>query len=100
MYEYYLEIKLEIQLSEPNNYENLTCKYIFYSPDPNEKNPIIFKDDNILVNKTNSLSQGFQYLISEINDEKYKDKEYIEKIRYDTSEISQKSIKSIKSIKL
>ena len=100
MYEYYLEIKLEIQLSEPNNYENLTCKYIFYSPDPNEKNPIIFKDDNILVNKTNSLSQGFHYLISEINDEKYKDKEYIEKIRYDTSEMSQKSIKSIKSKKI
>ena len=82
--EYYLIIKLEIELyniNDLNNQDNLYCKYIAYLPD--SKNEISFKEDNILTYKTYSLSQGFEYLISEINDENYKNVKYIEHIKKD-----------------
>ena len=67
--EYNLTIKLEIGLYDLINKDNLYCKYIVYLPDSN--NAISFKEDNILFYKTYSPSQGFEYLISEINNEKY-----------------------------
>ena len=71
-YDYYLKIKLNFQKGETrnNNYiYNISCKYIFYQPENNQE--LTFKDNNILINGINSVYQGFQYLISEINDEKY-----------------------------
>ena len=75
--EYNLRIKLEIEKYEDTNIkDNYYCKYILYLPD--SKKEKIFKDDNILKYKTNSPSQGFNYMIYEINDESYKNKEYID----------------------
>ena len=37
-----------------------------------------YKDENILINDTNSLNQGFQYMLYDINSEFYKNIEYQE----------------------
>ena len=87
--EYYLAIKLEIELYDLNNQDNLYCRYIVYLPD--SKNEISFKEDNILEYKTYSFSQGFEYLISEINKEKYKNIKYIENIKKDLNIDNQNS---------
>ena len=72
---YDLKIKLQFKKEEKRFLDtlyNISCKYTFYPP--NKDDIKAFKDDNILVNKTNSLSQGFNYLILEINDSKYEDR--------------------------
>ena len=78
---YKLRMKLEIAKYDEIEIDRdiLFCKYIFYLPDSN--NEKLFKEDNILKYKTNSPSQGFNYMISEINDESYKNIEYIENIQ-------------------
>jgi len=48
---------------------NITCKYTFFQPINNK--PHSFIEDNILINRTNSLTTGFQFLIYEINNECY-----------------------------
>ena len=60
---------------------NISCEYIFYPPN-NKIKEISFKEENILVNKTNSPSQGFNFLILEINNDIYKNIEYLEKWEY------------------
>ena len=85
--EYNLTIKLEIELYNSNykdDKDNLYCKYIFYLPDSNDE--ISFKEDNILTYKTFSSSQGFEYLISEINNENYKNIKYIDNKKKNVSE--------------
>ena len=52
-----------------NELYNITCFYNFYSPIDNNK--IIFKDENILINLTNSNLEGFGYMINEINNKEY-----------------------------
>ena len=53
---------------------NIKCFYKFYSPNLNVASNQTFKEDNILLNKTNSKTQGFYYLINEINEEYFKEK--------------------------
>ena len=66
-----LKIKLELEKEEKNidDIFNITCKYIFFEPINNK--PHSFIEENILINRTNSLTVGFQFLIYEINNECY-----------------------------
>lgn len=66
-----LKIKLDLKNEEKDidGIYNITCKYIFFQPYNNK--PLSFTDQNILINKTNSLTNGFQFLIYEINNECY-----------------------------
>ena len=73
-YNYNLKINLhfkKIGLDKNTGLYDIQCIYYFFSPGNNEIET--FKEENILINKTNSKLQGFQFLIEEINNEKYKD---------------------------
>ena len=71
-------LKFDIELKNEGK-NNIEATYIFYAP-KNEKDKLSFyKDENILINGTESNLQGFNFMINEINQEKYKDLEYPEK---------------------
>ena len=73
--EYELKIGLEFQIIDKANNDslfNVECNYKFYSPDLKISPNQTFKEENILLNKTNSKTQGFEYLVSEINEEYFK----------------------------
>jgi len=75
---YNLRIKLDIREENYNNNSdstnNITCFYTFY--DPIDNKTYKFKDINILINGTNSLINGFEIMLFEINSERYKNLEY------------------------
>lgn len=77
---YKLKIKLDIRKDNNDNNSdsiyNFSCIYTFY--DPINNSPYTYKDENILINSTNSLNQGFQHMIYNINSEFYKNLEYQE----------------------
>ena len=77
---YNLKIKLDIRKEDYDNNSdstyNISCIYTFY--DPINNSPYTYKDENILINRTNSLNQGFQYMVYNINSEFYKNLEYQE----------------------
>ena len=81
IYNYDLILKLDF-IKEKNNdnsdpeIENITCFYTFFDPINYEQTR--FRESNILINGINSISQGSEYLIYEINNEIYKDIEYKE----------------------
>lgn len=78
LHNYNLRIKLEFIKdvnSHTSNIYSIKCIYTFYEPIKNE--PICFKDEDILINGINTISQGFYYFLISINDESYKNKEYI-----------------------
>jgi hypothetical protein len=69
---------MELEFSRVDNEErnknglyDIKCIYTFFPGDNNEIQS--YKDENILVNKTKSRDQGFEYLLNEINNEKYQD---------------------------
>ena len=67
---FYIELK-----NEGKN--NIEATYIFYDP-KNEKDKLSFyKDENILINGTESNLQGFNFMISDINQDKYKGLDYL-----------------------
>ena len=76
---YNLKIKLDIRKEEYNNNSNSTynisCFYTFY--DPINNSIYKYKDENILFNGTNSLNQGYQFMLYQINNECYKNLKYI-----------------------
>ena len=78
--DYNLKIKLDIRKEEYNNNSdstyNISCIYTFY--DPINNSAYTYKDENILINGTNSLNQGFQHMLYNINSEFYKNIEYQE----------------------
>ena len=72
-YEYNLDIKLEFQREKENNEDfiyNIFCIYNFYEPIKYEN--LKFKEENILINGIKSKSEGFKYLLKEINNVKFK----------------------------
>jgi len=77
---YNLKIKLDIKEEDYNNNSdstyNISCLYTFYDPINNSIHK--YEDKNILINGTNSLNQGFQLLLYNINNECYKNLEYQE----------------------
>ena len=77
---YNLKIKLDIRKEEYNNNSNSTynisCFYTFY--DPIRISTYKYKDENILINATNSKNQGFQFMLYQKNNECYKDLKYQE----------------------
>ena len=77
---YNLKIKLDIRKEEYNNNRystyNISCLYTFY--DPISNSIYKYKDENILINDTNSKKQGFQFMLYQINNECYKNLEYKE----------------------
>jgi len=78
--DYNLKIKLDIRKEDYNHNDdstyNISCLYTFY--DPINKTAYKYKDENILINGTNSLKQGFQFMLYQINSEFYKDLKYQE----------------------
>ena len=88
---YSLRIKLEFKRKEKNkivnNRYNISCFYTFYPPISN-CDEIVFKDENIF---NNSLSEGFNDLLLEINDNKYKYIEYLDKKGNNSNYQSEKS---------
>ena len=92
IYDYRLRIKLNFKKEEDKNSDNdafnIDCIYTFYTPDINEGK--MYKDDNILKNGTNSITQGFEYLIKEINNDSYQNIKYINDNIQNQSKINQK----------
>ena len=90
MLNYNLRIKLDIRKENYNNNSdstyNISCLYTFYDPINNSIHK--YKDENILINGTNSLNQGFQFMLYQINNECYKNVEYKEFIMLYKSESS------------
>ena len=85
-----LNFQNEGESKNSDNIFNISCKYIFYEPYSN--NPISFIDYNILINGTYSNSNGFEFLIIEINNDKYKDiKEKVKDINKDSKNSIKKS---------
>ena len=80
-----LELIREKENINDNNIYNITAYYTFF--DPLKKNYLKYKDSNILINKTNSNLQGFEFMLSDINSAKYKD------IKYSYEEYGIKNIK-------
>ena len=89
--EYMLTIKLDLIREKENinnnNIYNITAIYSFF--DPLKKYFLTYKDTNILINKTNSNLQGFQFMLYDINCDKYKD------VKYSYEECYKKNIKKI-----
>ena len=84
-YNYKLRINIYLKKEKSNNdddnLDNITCKYYFYDPINNKE--FCFIDTNVLKYGTNSLENGFEFLIDKINSQDYEDvkyKEYIENI--------------------
>jgi len=80
--EYLLKINLELikekDEENKNNDEiyNITAYYTFFEPMKNQC--FKFKEENVLINKTNSNTQGFQFMLHNINCNKYKNVKYSE----------------------
>ena len=77
LWNYKLRIKLDIRKENYNNNDstyNISFLYTFYDPIDNSIHK--YKDENILINGTNSLNQGFQFMLYQINSECYKNLEY------------------------
>ena len=76
--DYKLKITLNFNKEDSNNSNpyiyNITCIYKFIDPINNKD--FTYKEDNILYNKTNSNSQGFIFLLEQINSEIYKNINY------------------------
>jgi len=96
---YNLKIKLDIKKEDYNinsdSTYNISCLYTFYEPINNST--YTYKDENILINGTNSLNQGFQYMLYKINSEWYKDLKYQEfdlknKLEYNKRKNEEKDI--------
>ena len=78
-YSYNLIIKLEFKRENKINYNsiyNITCFLSFYEPIHNEQ--MIFKEENILINRTDSNSNGFKSFINEINNKTFENIKYKE----------------------
>jgi len=72
------EINLTNNINNDNNNNNIFNIDAFYKfNDTKNKSISTYKDKNILINRTNSLEQGFNYMILNINS-KRKKKEYVE----------------------
>ena len=80
LYNYCLELKLQFVHDESNIIHNknviynISCIYTFYNPINKSKKSL--KDYNILINQTYSNSNGFLYMMEEINNESFKSLEY------------------------
>ena len=78
--EYILKINLELILEKENinedNICNITAYYTFYEPFNQRR--FKYKEENVLINKTNSMLQGFQFMIYDINSGIYKSIKYSE----------------------
>ena len=98
---YKLRINLYFKKEESDNNKNedihnISCKYIFYDLIDNRE--FSFLETNILKYGTNSLTNGFEFMIDKINSKYYKDikyKEFIDDISKNIS-ANKKNIKPIK----
>ena len=80
-FNYYLKVKLEINREQINNNTdssifNTSCIYTFYEPIANK--PKKYIEENILINGINSHSQGFHFLLYDLNSPIYEKIEYNE----------------------
>ena len=97
---YNLNIQLDFKDEENNNIKgikDITCIYTFFEPITNK--PYRFRENNILINGTNSEMTGFQYLITKINSDIYKNIDNFDNIEnidliYDNDPLNKDSNKS------
>ena len=98
---YMLKINLEL-IKEKNNNNidniyNITAYFTFFEPFKHKS--LRFKEENVLINKTNSNLQGFQFMLYEMNCKKYKDiqysEEFLHKKEIDSSDDEKDKVNSI-----
>ena len=98
IHEYKLKIDLEFQkIDEIGPVFNISCNYKFYSPNFDILN---FKEENILLNKVDSKTQNFKFLLNEINDKKFERIKFQESSQKEINYISDNSFEKTKSINL
>ena len=103
--EYLLKINLELikekennniilNNNSKNNIKNITAYYTFFEPVKNRC--LEFKEENVLINKTNSNLQGFQLMLYNMNKGCYKNIKYSEEF-LDKNEINFLNYENIKA---
>ena len=78
--EYMLKINVELiqekELNEKDKILNITAYFYFFEPLNNTC--LKYKEENVLINKTDSNLQGFNYMLYDMNSQKYKNIKYSE----------------------
>ena len=69
-------LKLDIELKNIDKY-NIEAIYTMYDPKNENVKLSSYKDENILIRGTESNLQGFNFMISDINQDKYKGLDYL-----------------------
>ena len=69
-------LKLDIELKNIDKY-NIEAIYTMYDPKNENVKLSSYKDENILIHGTESNLQGFNFMISDINQDKYKGLDYL-----------------------
>ena len=97
---YMLKIDLELIREDKNinndNIYNITALYTFYEPLHYKKKK--YKDENVFINGTNSLLQGFQFMLYDINNEMYEEIKYNKEINYINIEENEELIENNNNI--
>ena len=77
---YMIQINIKLRKEQENinnnNIYNITADYIFFEPLSHKQ--LKYKDENILINKTDSNLQGFQFMLYDMNSKKYNKIKYSE----------------------
>ena len=74
-FDMFLELNKEnIENKNDNEIFFIGCIYKVKNPNDNNKKYFCYKDENILIDKTNSKFQGFAFLVDDLNSEKYNNK--------------------------
>ena len=87
--EYKLKIGLEFKIIDKDEKNdsvfNINCLYKIYSSNLDNN---IFKEENILLNKTNSKTQGFIYLINEIKENNFDEIKFLKNAKKEIKKAS------------
>ena len=76
MLKFNVELIQEKELNEKDKILNITAYFYFFEPLNNTC--LKYKEENVLINKTDSNLQGFNYMLYDMNSQKYKNIKYSE----------------------
>ena len=68
----------EKELKNKEDVYNIGAYYTFFEPEKYKR--FKYKEENVLINKTNSHVQGFQFMLYDMNSEKYRNIKYSEEL--------------------
>ena len=75
--EFRIELIIELIKEEKNEKDKICNITAFYNfREPLEKSNLRYKEENVLVNKTDSKLQGFNFMLCDMNSQKYKNIKY------------------------